>query len=53
MRMYHADSKDSIVVHPSQIENAKRSGWTPSPINEKAVKVKIKKTDGGHDGTDI
>jgi len=38
MKMYHKDSKGSVDVHPSQIENMRSKGWTekpqPEPIDE-------------------
>lgn len=42
MKMYHKDSKGSIDVHPSQIENMKRVGWT----TEKTPKPKEVKKHG-------
>ena len=39
MLMYHKDSKEPVDVHPSQVENMQRNGWTevkPKPKQKEA-----------------
>lgn len=36
MKMYHKDSDGSIEVHPSQVKNAKRLGWTEEKPSNKS-----------------
>ena len=48
--MYHKDSKESIDVHPSQVESAQNSGWQLDPVKKEKPKAKEVKENGKSHG---